>query len=118
MAVKTSLKMVAQKIGDAIRGFGAGEGWDQDDLAIAGTFDEQTERIYLVVGSDRPFDERRWHSGIMNAIRREFASSPGITSRLVLVVRNVSRLDQIYYEMILGDDEIDITELFSSGWKN
>jgi len=112
MAVKTSIKFVAQKIGDAIRTFAIGEGWDQDDIGIAGTFDEHTERIYLVTGSVRQIDERRWHSGIMNAIRKEFADTPGITSRLVLVVRNVPGVDRIYHEMIVGEDEIDITELF------
>jgi len=111
MAVETPLRIVTQRIGDAIRSFVAGEGLDRDEVAIVGTLDEPTERIYLVVGSYRKIDERRWHSGIMNAIRKEFPDAPGLTSRLVLVVRNVSRIEQVYREMIVGDDEVDITEM-------
>jgi hypothetical protein len=108
MAVKTSLKTIARRIGDAIRSFGSSEGLIFSDFTIAGTFDEQTERIYLVVGCYRPIDERRWHSGIMNAIRKELSE----TSRVVLVVLNISRIEEIYQEMVLGGDEIDITEMF------
>jgi hypothetical protein len=111
MAVGTSLRYLANRIGGAIRSFAAGAGWDQDDIAIAGTFDEPMERFYLQVGSDRPIDERQWHAGIMNAIRREFVDIPSITSKLVLVVRNVDKPERIYYEMIVGEGEIDITEL-------
>lgn len=111
MAVRTSLKYLAKRLGDAIRTFAAGQGWDQDDIAIAGTFDEQAERFYLHVGSDRKIDERQWHSGIRRAIRGEFEDFPSITSKLVLVVRNVDKPERIYYEMIVGEGEIDITEL-------
>ena len=112
MAVKISMKLVARKIGEAVRAFGAGEGLNPDEFAIAGTFDERTERFYLVVGSSRPIDKYKWHPGILNAIRKEFAGDPTITSRIVLVIRNVSRIDQVYHEMIIGDDEVDVTDLF------
>jgi hypothetical protein len=112
MAVQTSLRVVARRIGEAIRSFGAEEGWATEEIAIAGTFDEPTERIYLLVGSHRHLDERRWHAGIRNAIRKEFADMPWITSRLVLVVKNVAQLDQISDEVIVGEGEVDITDLF------
>ena len=111
MEVKSPLKFLARRIGGVIRSFAARQGWNIVDYSIAGTFDEQTERFYLLVGSDRRLDERLWHSGIMNGIRQEFAEIPGITSRVVLVVRNVDRLDQVYYDMLVGDGEIDVTEL-------
>ena len=111
MAVKSSLNYLARRIGGVIRSFAARQGWNIGEYSIAGTFDEQTERFYLLVGSDRRLDERRWHSGIMNEIRQEFAETPSITSRIVLVVRNVSRIDQVYHDLIVGDGEIDITEL-------
>ncbi len=103
---------MARKIGEAVRSFASDEGLDRADLAIAGIFDEETERIYLIVGSFRQIDERRWHLGIMNAIRNHSSDMPGMTSRLVLVVRNVSRIDEIYNEMVIGDNDIDITEMF------
>jgi hypothetical protein len=108
MAVKTPLRLVARKMGDLIRTFGATEGLAPDEFAIAGTFDEPTERFYLVVGSDRSLDQRRWHAGIINAIRKEFLDTSGV----VLVVRNVTRIDQVYQEMVIGDNEIDVTEMF------
>ena len=111
MAVRTSLKYLAKRIGGAVRSFAAGAGWDGHDIAIAGTFDEETERFYIQVGSDRRIDERQWHAGIMNAIRGEFVDFPSITSKLVLVVRNVDKPERIYYEMIVGEGDIDITEL-------
>lgn len=112
MAVKTPLRIVTRKIGDAIGTFATGEGMARDDFAIGGEFDEPTERFYLIVGSSLPIDERRWHSGIMKAIREEFADSPGITSSLVLVVRNVTRIEDIYQDMGIGDGGIDVTQWF------
>jgi hypothetical protein len=108
MAVKTPLRLAARKLGDLIRAFGAGEGLRHDEFAIAGTFDEPTERFYLTVGSIRPIDRYRWHSGILNAIRKDYSD----TSWLVLVVRNVNRIDQVYDEMVIGDGEVDVTDMF------
>ncbi len=107
MAVWTPLRLVGRKIGELIRAFGAGEGLAPDEFAIAGTFDEPTERFYLVVGSCRQIDPSRWHSGIMKALREEFLE----TSRFVLVVRNVTRIDDVYRENVMGDDLIDVTDL-------
>ena len=112
MAVKIPVSIVARKIGKAIRTFAAGEGFDQDEFAIVGEFDEPTERFYLIVGSYRPIDERRWHSGIRKAIREEFAEDPGISSYFVLNVRNVTRIEEVYREMGIGDGGIDVTDLF------
>lgn len=111
MAVTSSLKHVAGKIGGAIRGFAAGEHLDQDEIAIAGLFDERTGVIYLVVGSFRPIDERRWHAAIRSAIRKQFEDAPGLSSRLVLVVKNVNRVEQIDRELVIGDDDTDISEM-------
>ena len=111
MAVKTPLRPIARRISGVIRAFAAGRGWDQDELAIAGTFDELTERITLYVGSERLIDEKSWNIEIRGALRGEFEDFPGVVDRIGLIVRHVEHLGRIYRDLRLGDDEIDMTEL-------
>jgi hypothetical protein len=112
MALKTPMRLITRRIAKAIRGFTLAEGWAENEVSIAGTFDEPTERFYLVVGSNRLIDESRWFSGIINALRLEFADMPWIRSQINLVIRNVSEIDQVYSEMIVGEGESDVTDMF------
>jgi hypothetical protein len=112
MALKTPMRLITRRIARAIRSFASAEGWSEHEVAIAGTFDEPTERFYLVVGSNRTIDESLWFKGIIHALRIEFADMPWIRSQINLVVRNVPAIDQIYSQMIVGDGESDVTEMF------
>ena len=110
MAVKTSLKLIAEEIGTAIRGYAARCGWDQDDIAITGTFDPTTDRITVYLASDRRVDERQWYKDVLGLLRQQFRDSPGLVSRIGIIVKNVESLDSAYHDLLVADDEIDLTE--------
>lgn len=111
MALKTSLKSVVERISAVIRAFVGGQGWDQDDFAIAGAFDRRTGQISLVVGTDRPFDEMHWYAEIRRKLRDEFGSTSSVAQMIVLVVRRVRSLDEVYGELMFNEDEVDLIEL-------
>ena len=111
MALKTSLRPIARKIAEAVDSYASSQGWAKDDYALVGTWDEKTDRIRLVVGTDRQIDERQWYSGIVQAIRRSFSDSPWVTRNIGLVVENVQNLDQVYLHFPSDDDEVDLTDM-------
>jgi hypothetical protein len=111
MALKTSLRPIAKKIAEAVESYAASQGWAADDYALVGTWDEKTDRIRLVFGSDRQIDERQWYSGILQTIRRAFSENPWITRNIGLVVENVQNLDQVYLHFPSDDDEFDFTDM-------
>jgi hypothetical protein len=111
MALKTSLRPIARKIAEAVKSYASSQGWAKDDYVLAGTWDEKTDRIRLVFGTDRQIDERQWYSGILQAIRRTFADNPWIIRNIGLVVENVQNLDQVYIHFPSDDDEVDLTDI-------
>jgi hypothetical protein len=111
MALKTSLRPIARKIGKAVKSFASSQGWAKDDYALVGTWDEKTGRIRLVFGTDRQIDERQWYTGIIQAIRQSFTDNPWITRDIGLVVENVQNLDQVYLHFPSDDDEVDLTDM-------
>jgi hypothetical protein len=112
MAIKTSLRLMARTISTAVRNYSARQGLHPGDYALVGTFDERTDRIRLTFGTDRKIDEQEWYSGLLREIGQAFPEFPQITMFIGLVVETVGSLDEVYCNLIVGEDEIDLTELF------
>lgn len=110
MALKSSLRLVVQRISEAVKRYASAQGWRKDDYALVGTFAEKSDRISLTLGTARQVDERQWYAGILQEIRKSFPEYPQITMHIGLVVRNVANLDEVYLDALVGEDEIDITE--------
>lgn len=111
MAIKTSLRPIARKIAEAVEAYASSQGMPRSDYALVGAWDEKTDGIRLVFGTDCKIDERQWYSGILQAIRQSFADHPWITRNIGLVVENVQNLDDVYLHFPGGEDEVDLTEL-------
>ena len=56
MALKTSLRPIAKKIAEAVNSYASSQGWANVDYALVGTWDEKTDRIRLVFGTNRQID--------------------------------------------------------------
>ena len=111
MALKTSLRPIARKIAKAVESYAVAQGWAKDDYVLVGTWDERTDRIRLVFGTDRRIDDRQWYAGIFQSIRQSFSDSPWVTKNIGLVVENVQNLDQVYLHFPSDDDELDLTDM-------
>jgi hypothetical protein len=114
MARETPLRPIAREIARAVESYALSQGWARDDYALVGTWDEKTDRIWLVLGTDRQIDERAWYSGILQAIRRSFSKNPSITSNIGLVVENVQNLDDVYLQFRGSENETDMTEMLEA----
>lgn len=111
MAIKTSLRPIIRRIAEAIEAYAAAEGLSKGDYALAGTWDEKTDRISLVFGTDRGIDERRWYVGILQSIRQSLSDHPWVVRYIGLIVENVENLDEVYLHFTGGENESDLTEL-------
>lgn len=110
MALKTSLRPLAKKIAEAVKKYAERQGFQTGDYALVGTWDERTDRISLVFGTNRQIDDRQWYSGIIQEIRKVFPRSPSITTNIGLVVEKVQSLDEVYYHFSGSEGETDLTE--------
>jgi hypothetical protein len=111
MAIKTSLRPAIRRIAEAIEAYARAQGLARNDYALAGTWDQKTNRISLVFGTDRRVDERQWYAGVLQSIRQSFSDQPWITRNIGLVVENVENLDEVYLHFSGVDDESDLTEM-------
>jgi hypothetical protein len=111
MALKTPVRPIAKRIAEAVKSYASSQGWAKDDYVLIGTWNEKTERIRLVFGTDRQIDERLWYSGILQSIGQSFTDAPWITRNIGLVVENVQNLDRVYLHFPSDDDEIDLTDI-------
>jgi hypothetical protein len=111
MAIKTSLRLIAKRVSRAVQASSANQGLLPGDYALAGSYDENTDRISLTLGTDRTVDELRWYSDTIDEIRRAFPEFPQITMQIGLVIRKVRSLDDVYLDSV-GEDERDLTEMF------
>jgi hypothetical protein len=111
MASKTSLRLIAKKIAEAVQTYAMSQGMPRSEYALLGASDEKTDRIRLVFGSVRTIDERHWYAGILQELRKTFADYPWITMNIGLVVENVQNLDDVYRHFPGDDDEVDLTEM-------
>jgi len=106
-----ALRPIIKRIAEAIEAYAVAEGFSKSDYALAGTWDQKTNRISLVFGTDHRIDERQWYAGILQSIRQSFSDQPWITRNIGLVVENVENLDEVYLHFSGGEDESDLTEL-------
>jgi hypothetical protein len=111
VAIKAPLIPFVRTIADAIDKYASEQGFGKNDYAVVGTWDEKTDRISLIFGTDRQIDERQWYSGILRAIREALADYSWMTRNIGLVVENVRNLDEVYLESPVGEDEVELTEL-------
>ena len=112
MAIKTSLRPIVSRISEALRRSTTSQGMLPGDYAIIGSFDENTDRISLLLGTDQSIDSGQLYADSLQEIRRSFPEDPQFTMHVGLVIRKVQNVEEIYYDSIAGDDEIDLTELF------
>jgi len=111
MALKTTLSRFAQAVTGAVHDFAAAEGWNRDDYVMTATFDRETERVYMHVGSIRPIDDRHWFKGIVDGLSVAFGSRALAMYHVNLVVENLDHLDQIFDSYILNENEVELTDL-------
>ena len=111
MASKTSLRPAIRKIGEAVYTYATSQGFAKNDYALAGTFDPNSDRISLFLGTDRQIDEREWYGGILQEIRKSLSDYPWMIRNIGLVVENVNNLDEVYLHFASAEDESDLTEL-------
>jgi hypothetical protein len=111
MALKPSLRFVAKRIAEAVERSAQGQGLAQGDYALAGTYDEKSDRISLTLGTDRKIDDRRWYADTLQEIRRAFPEAPQITMQIGIVVQKVTNLDEVYLNSMAAEDEFDLTLL-------
>lgn len=109
MVIKRALRLIARRIATAVTRAAAAQGLDPGEYALVGSFDEQTDRISLTLGTDRPIDPSRLYADIIAEIRRQFPDFPQITYHIGLVIRRVGNLDEVYIEGAGAEDELDLT---------
>ncbi|MBV8233774.1 MAG: hypothetical protein JO329_27665 [Planctomycetaceae bacterium] len=112
MALKTSLRLIAKRIANAVKAYASNEGLPRGEYDLIRTYDNKNDQISLTFGTVRDIDERRWYAGILQEIRRSFPEYPQMTMFIGLVIREVRNPDEIYTNALVGEDEIDLTELF------
>ncbi len=111
MAIKTSLTIIARRLSEAVRKAAMKHGMLPNDYALAGMYDEATDRIHLRLGTDRSIDERRLYADTFDEIRRSLPEVPHITYYVSLVIHKVQSLDEIYWDATGSEDEHDLTDL-------
>jgi hypothetical protein len=113
MAIKTSLRIIARRLSEAVQKAALKQGIPPDDFALAGTYDEATDRIRLRLGTNHPVDERRLYADAFDEIRRALPEIPHITLHVSLVIHKVTSLEEIYWDSTDSEDEHDLTELLN-----
>jgi hypothetical protein len=78
---------------------------------MVGSFDPESERISLTLGTDRSIDETRWYSDTLQEIRRSFPESPYITMLVGIVIRKIANLDDIYHDPNGSENDLDLTDM-------
>ena len=117
MAIKTSLTIITSKISEAVRRASEKQGLTDHDYALAGTYDEVSDRIRLRLGTDHPVDERQWYADVLQEIRHAMPGAPYITMHISLVVRKVKSLEDIYWDLTDSEDERDLTDMLNRSWE-
>jgi len=111
MAIKTSLRIIARRLSEAVRKAALKQGIPPDQFALAGTYNEATDRIRLKLGTNHPVDERRLYADAFDEIRRALPEIPHITLHVSLVIQKVTSLEEIYWDATSSEDEHDLTDL-------
>jgi hypothetical protein len=115
MAIKSSLRIIAKRIAQAVQLALSNHKLSTDHYLLLGTYDERSERISLTLGVDQLVDEGRVYAEILDELRQEFREWPNFTMHIGLVIRQVSKLDEVYYDDSLGslngDEEFDLTDM-------
>ena len=99
------------ELSEAVRKAALKQGIPPDDFALAGTYDEATDRIRLRLGTNRSVDERRLYADALEEIRRAMPEIPHITYYVSLVIHKVESLEEIYWDATSSEDEHDLTDL-------
>lgn len=113
MAIKTSLRIIARRLSEAVQKAAMRQGIPPDGIALAGTYDEAMDRIRLRLGTNHPVDERRLYADAFDEIRRALPEIPHITLYVSLVIHKVKSLEEIYWDATDSEEEYDFTELLN-----
>jgi hypothetical protein len=112
MARSTSMTTLLRRIGDVIGDYARESlGLLPGDFALVGTLDTNTNRVYLNFGTDRSIEKKSVYAGILQAIRQAFPHYPEVLRHINLVILQVQSLDEVYAQLIVAEDEVDISDL-------
>jgi hypothetical protein len=113
MAIKTSLTIISSKISEAVRKASVKLGLTDYDYALAGTYDENSDRIRLRLGTKHPVDDRKWYADTLEEIRLALPETPHITFHVNLVIQKVKSLEETYWDLTDSEDERDLTDMLN-----
>jgi hypothetical protein len=111
MAIQTSLRPIARRIAESVKAFATSQGVPEEGYALVGAWDRRTDHIRLLLGTDHQIDKRRWYIGIQQALRQAFVDYPWIPKNIGLVIERVAKLESVYFQFLLAEDEEDLTDL-------
>jgi hypothetical protein len=111
VAIKTSLRLIARELSQAVEAAAKAQGLTPQDYALFGSFFENSEHISLRFLTTRPIDKRRLYSDTFDRIRRAFPRDPQVVLYTSLVVTVVGSEDEFYRDSLGSEDETDITPL-------
>lgn len=114
MALKSSLTLITRRISAAVKKAATHLGLERDQYALAGSFDENSERIYLTLGVNQGVDERQLYTDVMDEIQKSLPELPQVSSHVGLVIRRVQKTDDIYLSSATAEGEEDLSEKFES----
>jgi hypothetical protein len=116
MAVKSSIRPLLRKIVDVIAEYLSSEGLARGEVVILGAWNEQTERIRLVLATNRPLvlqDLNRWYSQLLDRFR-QVLDEPGLAPvswNIGLVLSWTVDFDRAFAKFVVTDEEEDVTEI-------
>ena len=113
MAFKSALSVFSRRIGQAVRKAADGFGLVPGHYALLGTYDEDSDRFTLTFRSDHPIDEKMVYSAILDEIRAAFPEFPHFAYHITLVIRTVQDLNELSFESLGGEQELDLSEMFA-----
>jgi hypothetical protein len=111
MAIKSSLRLIARRIAEAVKAAAAEEGILPGDYLLRGSIEDNTDRVNLTFATDRKISERAIYSSIRKHLREAFTDYPQIVSQIGVVIRGEHSLDDVNWEAVPSEDETDITSL-------
>lgn len=111
MAVRTSLTWIKRRIHKAILQLADREGWGVDQFEFTGTFDEQSGQFRFLFGSVLDLDHLDTYQKILAALRAAFEDHPAVVYNVSLVIEKVDRLEEVFQNLMIAEDEIDLGDL-------
>jgi hypothetical protein len=112
MAFKSFLRSLSRRIADSVKSAANEQGVSPEQYALFGSFDADSDYIYLRLLVARPIDELRLHRDTFQKIREAYPDAPWIAGQMSLVIRQVGSETELFLDESAGaEDDVDITDL-------